>query len=106
MIRRQLPNSVNSPLLDVEPVAQYFEFKTNQEFNSRMNVDCKRFKEKDVKRLLLFSTPRYGIPGEHRINQAGINSDKLLERLVKRQTAKSLNSRLIIRSRHTTSDQR
>ena len=83
-IRRQLPNTVNQQLLEVEPVAQYFELRTNQEFNSKINVECRQFKDRDVKRELLFSTPRYGIPGEHRINQAGINSDKLLERLIKR----------------------
>jgi hypothetical protein len=68
----------------VEAVAPYFEIKTNTDFNARMNVEQVSSRQRDVRRLLLFSTPRFGIPGEHRINQAAVNSDKLMLRLIKR----------------------
>jgi hypothetical protein len=33
-----------------------------------MNIEEMAFREKEVRRRLLFSTPRLGIPGEHRVN--------------------------------------
>lgn len=69
-------------MLEVDPIALYFESKTNRDFNERMNGEISHLKQILDRKASKFSTPRFGIPGEHRVNQAGVNSDKVLNNLI------------------------